>query len=98
MYVSFSPVNSRINRNIVECKESFNLIIVFSGTSVLIETSWNVKVSRFFIRSIGRIGINRNIVECKVEATAGEKHYREVLIETSWNVKTVRGGNRHRIE
>ena len=53
-----------INRNIVECKESFpegDLIPI----SVLIETSWNVKcecISFFYLIH----SINRNIVEYKV--------------------------------
>ena len=54
-----------INRNIVECKAG-----LYTGIStcadVLIETLWNVKsekVSKFLRFALG---INRNIVECKV--------------------------------
>ena len=34
---------SRINRNIVECKESKMLHIKITASRVLIETLWNVK-------------------------------------------------------
>ena len=81
----------------MECKAK-KFCILCKKIIVLIETSWNVKQDISGVILKNDVSINRNIVECKVEATAGEKHYREVLIETSWNVKTVRGGNRHRIE
>ena len=52
-----------INRNIVECKVLF-FIIIKLNSAVLIETSWNVKMhSRHSLRTA--VGINRNIVECK---------------------------------
>ena len=38
---------------------------------VLIETSWNVKVSSGNSYSLDSFGINRNIVECKVKEILG---------------------------
>ena len=54
---------------------------------VLIETLWNVKV-----RTASRVhqelsGINRNIVECKVNSRSAFRLVIAVLIETLWNVK-----------
>ena len=54
----------RINRNIVECKFSLNLISERS-ILVLIETLWNVNSGINLTPSVLIPGINRNIVECK---------------------------------
>ena len=84
---SIQTAISSINRNIVECKAS-NFKDSINESVVLIETSWNVKVSSGNSYSLDSFGINRNIVECKVCSscrTAG--HRRNVLIETSCNVK-----------
>ena len=54
-----------INRNILECKESFSGGIQ-SNKIVLIETYWNVKIFESIFRKIILHGINRNILECKV--------------------------------
>ena len=59
-------VYSRINRNIVECKEISKCGISVYGPPVLIETLWNVKYDVILDGSIYRTRINRNIVECKV--------------------------------
>ena len=62
-----------INRNILECKDkrkSNNLCRLF----VLIETYWNVK-NNDEMDLTAYIGINRNIVECKVA---------KELINTDW--------------
>ena len=56
---------SRINRNIVECKD-YSRIRSSSCNSVLIETLWNVKKDRQVIFMDADFSINRNIVECKV--------------------------------
>ena len=53
----------RINRNILECKVG-SKAIAFVGTSVLIETYWNVKNLQPLSGPSGR-SINRNILECK---------------------------------
>ena len=60
---------------------------VFSDP-VLIETLWNVKqlLSLMFYRFLG---INRNIVECKVKNTPFISQKDRVLIETLWNVKAL---------
>ena len=75
-----------INRNIVECK-GFDAAKRQYGSTVLIETLWNVKVSILCSvpNSIRRI--NRNIVECKVKKTLSGLWSALVLIETLWNVK-----------
>ena len=54
--------------------------------SVLIETLWNVKT---FLRlcDFAVSGINRNIVECKVDSKPEQISKDSVLIETLWNVK-----------
>ena len=56
---------SSINRNIVECKDDRINCCIGSG-SVLIETLWNVKSKKATYVLSRRLGINRNIVECKV--------------------------------
>ena len=77
-----------INRNIVECKESFG----FSeqqAYDVLIETLWNVKPTSVTITGGDTLRINRNIVECKDRRVAlGIDLKKPVLIETLWNVKS----------
>ena len=53
-----------INRNIVECKDRFQ-IHISGAPAVLIETLWNVKIGLFEAIRFAEC-INRNIVECKV--------------------------------
>ena len=53
---------------------------------VLIETSWNVKAI-VADTDDPLLGINRNIVECKVGESSNMMISSSVLIETSWNVK-----------
>ena len=64
------------------------MLILNRAEEVLIETLWNVK-NLIEIGGTGHgLGINRNIVECKVsacEVTIGAMS--AVLIETLWNVK-----------
>ena len=77
-------IKGSTNRNIVECK----VWNCSSGSSsVLIETSWNVKRYVAVIVAEPVFCINRNIVECKVHITKGQVSACPVLIETSWNVK-----------
>ena len=61
--------------------------ILTAVAGVLIETYWNVKLfftgNRWYLYN----RINRNILECKVEATYDMLAKRIVLIETYWNVK-----------
>ena len=57
-----------------------------SGSSVLIETSWNVKAEIPAV-CVSLVRINRNIVECKEYVMFLERLVSSVLIETSWNVK-----------
>ena len=54
--------------------------------SVLIETYWNVK-KEFEKMSENRVGINRNILECKDVENNQVYNQHTVLIETYWNVK-----------
>ena len=54
---------------------------------VLIETLWNVKLEEWRRRGLLTMGINRNIVECKVLTPDDCLEYGLVLIETLWNVK-----------
>ena len=61
----------RINRNIVECKGK-RKYVQLRFPDVLIETSWNVKEQSVENVSRIEIGINRNIVECKVLERAQE--------------------------
>ena len=58
-----------INRNILECKEESPTFAEL-GTSVLIETYWNVKEHGHITSRSGCSGINRNILECKDRTTA----------------------------
>ena len=55
---------------------------------VLIETLWNVKQTKEMERYYAQLGINRNIVECKVVPASCPALALRVLIETLWNVKT----------
>ena len=55
-----------INRNIVECKYTGRNGQT-EGTYVLIETLWNVNSSAITLPSWPDGGINRNIVECKLD-------------------------------
>ena len=55
---------------------------------VLIETYWNVN---FFVKPMlwtSRVGLNRNILECKCNCYQDFQRYIRVLIETYWNVNT----------
>ena len=56
-------------------KNDFNVSISFCIT-VLIETLWNVKNAKFVVYNDGALGINRNIVECKV--------FQVLLLRLSW--------------
>ena len=60
---------SRINRNIVECKDSF-FDCPLVPLLVLIETLWNVK-SVDHLQVDFSLRINRNIVECKEDQPPG---------------------------
>ena len=66
-----------------------SLPALFLLFSVLIETSWNVKIKQSDSMII-HISINRNIVECKEICRWNSSTYKVVLIETSWNVKYCR--------
>ena len=55
---------TRINRNIVECKDVYDFAVTLV-LPVLIETLWNVKVDTRIVVRIDFLCINRNIVECK---------------------------------
>ena len=59
-----TTVVSRINRNIVECKLTRSSPHGGKDT-VLIETLWNVNESNGTWHKSPKVGINRNIVECK---------------------------------
>ena len=79
--------SQRINRNIVECKDRYEQRSD-CGHNVLIETSWNVKHFQDLLLDGWYVGINRNIVECKVcWYRIRIMNFVYVLIETSWNVK-----------
>ena len=78
--------SSRINRNIVECKEMPHTRITASRTTVLIETLWNVKYCEKR-EGMLYLSINRNIVECKAVGIYQQFNSELVLIETLWNVK-----------
>ena len=54
---------------------------------VLIETYWNVKEEVTQNSYFEVIGINRNILECKVQHYLFRIYLIVVLIETYWNVK-----------
>ena len=56
----------------------------------LIETLWNVN-SRVFAEIGGFIGINRNIVECKLDYLSAFLLILRELIETLWNVNQRKG-------
>ena len=86
-WMMLRPVH-RINRNILECKESRRNCKNTDG-SVLIETYWNVKVSCTTRNLRPQCGINRNILECKVYNSFKIYHLEIVLIETYWNVKGI---------
>ena len=81
-------VESRINRNILECKDYAMRTKTYED-DVLIETYWNVKVDANTIICLC-ISINRNILECKVCLAIALIATPEVLIETYWNVKMKR--------
>ena len=78
--------SSRINRNIVECKE-LSVSFYAQHCLVLIETLWNVKVYQSTAEFGNLVRINRNIVECKVASGYTKLESDSVLIETLWNVK-----------
>ena len=63
------------------------LQVVCGYQCVLIETLWNVKRVGVSSIVITAIGINRNIVECKVPLHLPQSVEALVLIETLWNVK-----------
>ena len=58
------PSQTRINRNIVECKYKGKQYEK-EQRQVLIETLWNVNESNGTWHKSPKVGINRNIVECK---------------------------------
>ena len=62
-----------INRNIVECKDR-KLETLAQGSTVLIETLWNVKQRSTRGATDGGAGINRNIVECKDRKRRNKNH------------------------
>ena len=53
---------------------------------VLIETYWNVNEYTDAYGKVVRLGINRNILECKYYQTTVATNNAWVLIETYWNV------------
>ena len=81
-------LRTRINRNIVECKDNKRTVQNRSGVRInrnIVECKESTQgnLYRLLVR------INRNIVECKVEKTGRSSVTESVLIETSWNVKTI---------
>ena len=52
----------------------------------LIETLWNVNINGSNLTHDERVGINRNIVECKYLRVWHMLEYKIELIETYWNV------------
>ena len=74
----------------MECKGP--QVYLSAGTAqVLIETSWNVKISQKRKECHLQFRINRNIVECKDKRDSKNPKPLKVLIETSWNVKFLVG-------
>ena len=71
----------------MECKDVLALYDSSMGLSVLIETSWNVKLLQTLRKLLCGSCINRNIVECKESKLPSAEKFESVLIETSWNVK-----------
>ena len=67
----------------------YNMEELIGGSEerVLIETYWNVKFEMDMIEEEKAVGINRNILECKVTAYKISCSSNQVLIETYWNVK-----------
>ncbi len=59
----------------MECKV-FSFHFSLELAAVLIETLWNVKNAKFVVYNDGALGINRNIVECKV--------FQVLLLRLSW--------------
>ena len=55
----------------------------------LIDTLWNVNESGRLAAYLG-IGINRYIMECKLQLYNGKKRSKSELIDTLWNVNLVR--------
>ena len=53
---------------------------------VLIETYWNVNTKKEKVSEYITESLNRNILECKYDASIYDYGGIEVLIETYWNV------------
>ena len=60
--------------------------VICSVVEVLIETLWNVNESNGTWHKSPKVGINRNIVECKYAIIPSKILVIFVLIETLWNV------------
>ena len=81
-----------INRNIVECKESFGFSEA-QAYDVLIETLWNVKLRQLSDRAGSLSVLIETLWNVKYGITLdGETITRLVLIETLWNVKRLVSG------
>ena len=93
--MAYYYLQSGINRNILECKDSYETTYVVS-LAVLIETYWNVKSGEITPKCPRNNCINRNILECKDRCRDQGQTVKTVLIETYWNVKDCRGnGHAH---
>ena len=76
-----------INRNIVECKDSSEIMAAIRERGInrnIVECKANIWDFRLDLEQ----SINRNIVECKGLRNCQNEHWNLVLIETLWNVKT----------
>ena len=67
----------------MECKSPFPITLSSYSFAELIETLWNVNSDKWTEQELQKLGINRNIVECKLNIN-GCKINREnaELIET----------------
>ena len=75
-----------INRNIVECKELY-CGDYQSLDNVLIETLWNVKVSKYLPSCTVTTVLIETLWNVKLHIWRTTNQTRLVLIETLWNVK-----------
>ena len=64
-------------------------------TEELIETLWNVNEDVLAMINNRDKGINRNIVECKLERELRNRGNKNELIETLWNVNTIKCSLKH---
>ena len=76
-----------INRNIVECKECCWIFQFAFAIWVLIETLWNVKLSRSAAFKLPYSVLIETLWNVKTQDVERRKSLSVVLIETLWNVK-----------